>query len=105
MGNEQDLLNMAEDFKNIVKQKDTMIEIYKDKMNYLDRDLREIEYKLSQLGFLCDYKIETSPKEEKPFLKRIIAAIKFMEVKIDKSRICCQEEIDEDDLILHLHLD
>jgi hypothetical protein len=105
MSNEQDLLNLAQDFKSIVEKKDRYIEILMDKIEDVEDKCREVEYKLSQLEFLLDYKLETSSKEQKPFLKRVASAIKFMEGKIDKSRIILQEKVEEEDILLQLNFE
>jgi hypothetical protein len=101
MSTEQELLNMADDFKEVVAKKDTIIELYKEKLEEIEEHLRVMEYTQSQMEYLIEYMLEISKKEEKPFLKRILKSVKQTKEKVDMSRILCQEEVDED-IILHL---
>ena len=99
MSTEQELLNMADDFKEVVAKKDTIIQIHKEKIEEIEEDLRVLEYTLSQIEYLIEYKKDISKKEEKIFLKRIGQSVKLMKDKVDKSRILCQEEVEEDMII------
>ena len=105
MSTEQYLLNLAQDFKSVVEKKDRYIEILNDKIEDVEDKCREVEYKLSQLDFLIAYVSEISSKDQKPFLKRLATAIKFMEDKIDKSRIILQEKVEEEDILLQLNFE
>lgn len=104
MSTEQEMLNLAEDFKNIVQRKDAIIEMYKDKLEEVENLQRDCEYILSQIDYLIDYKKDISNKEERPFLKRIAESVKKMIRNVDRSRIVCQEEIEED-ILLELNLE
>ena len=105
MSTEQDMLNLAEDFKNIVQRKDRIIQLYKEKFEDIEVLQRDMEYMLSQMDYLVDYKKDISNKEERPFLKRIAESVKKMIIKVDRSRVICQEEVDEEDIMLILDLE
>ena len=105
MSTEQELLNLAEDFKSIVQRKDRIIQLYKEKFDDVEGLQRDMEYMLSKMDYLVDYKKDISNKEERPFLKRIAESIKKMIIKVDRSRIICQEEIEEDEIMLILDLE
>jgi hypothetical protein len=104
MTTEQDLLNMAEDCKNIVARKDHYIRLQQEKIDEVEPYLRDCEYKLAQLDFLIQYKRDVSSKEEKAFLKRLDEAIKFLTKKIDRGRCTLQEELDEEEILLMLNI-
>lgn len=105
MSTEQEMLNLAEDFKNIVQRKDRIIHLYKEKFEDIEVLQRDMEYMLSQMDYLVDYKKDISNKEERPFLKRIAESVKKMIIKVDRSRVICQEEVDEEDIMLILDLE
>lgn len=104
MSTEQELLNMANDFKEVVQRKDNIIQLYKEKLEDIETGLRDCEYILSQIDYLIDYKKDISNKEERPFLKRVAESVKKMINKIDRARVLCQEEVEED-IMLELNLE
>ena len=52
---EQNYLQMAEQFKEVVEDKDKIIEFLKSKLNNLDNDLRKLEYRIVSMKHLIEY--------------------------------------------------
>tara|TARA_R110000772_G_scaffold268566_1_gene396254 strand:+ start:1898 stop:2227 length:330 start_codon:yes stop_codon:yes gene_type:complete len=94
---EQAYINMANDCKEIVDKKDRYIEHLKDRMSDSEDRLRLLEYSISNLLYLTNYKSKTIPKEHQFFIT-IDHTLACMKEAVDFCRENLQDE-DEDDII------
>ena len=92
-------LELAEDCKNRIKEKNKMIEWYKYRLNEIDDNWRNCEYRVKQMKYLLEYKSKqisiSKPKKDLTFMSMLNEAIEYLIEQIDDGRIKCQE-IDED---------
>lgn len=98
---EQNYLEMAEEFKEVVEDKDKIIEFLKSKINNFDRDLRKLEYRIIAMKHLLEF--EKSKAKAKSasndLFNFLMLDLDFLYKYVDSLRTEAQEEID-DELIL-----
>lgn len=92
---ERQYLEMAEDCKNRIKEKDKMIEWYKYRLNEIDDNWRNCEYRVKQVKYLLEYKSKQKKEKDSTFILMLNEAIEYLIEQIDDGRIKCQH-IDED---------
>ena len=98
---EQELLNMAEECKEVVEKKDKMIQFLKDKMNVVEDQLRQMEYKLSQIKYLTEYKIKQRGTD-KIYLNTVSTDLDVLIGNVDRGRRQLQDDSDDEEVILML---
>ena len=98
---EQELLNLAEECKEVVEKKDRIISYLKDKMSGVEDQLREMEYKLSQIKYLTEYKTKQKGTD-KIYLNTIKDDIESLLGLVDRGRTQLQDDSDEEEVILML---
>ena len=98
---EQELLNMAEECKEVVEKKDKMIQFLKDKMNVVEDQLRQMEYKLSQIKYLTEYKIKQRGTD-KIYLNTVSTDLDILIGNVDRGRRQLQDDSDDEEVILML---
>ena len=98
-------LEMANHAKELIDNKEKIISFLKSKLDDVDSDLRNIEYRVKQMEHLINYQNSISKNKE---IKNLIGFLEKDLIYIlkvsDSARINCQEEIDEE-LILILDTD
>jgi hypothetical protein len=98
---EQEMLNLAEECKEVVEKKDRMISYLKDKMSGVEDQLREMEYKLSQIKYLTEYKTKQKGTD-KIYLNTIKDDIERLLGLVDRGRTQLQDDSDDEEVILML---
>ena len=98
---EQELLNLAEECKEVVAKKDKMISFLKDKMGAVEDQLRDMEYKLSQIKYLTEYKTKQRGTD-KIYLNTITSDIDKLLSLVDRGRAQLQDDSDDEEVILML---
>lgn len=94
---EQELLNMAEECKEVVAKKDKIIEFLKDKMSVVEDHLREMEYKISQMQYLTEYK-QKGRDIDKIFFNTISKDFQKLLKLVDRGRRQLQDDSDEEEI-------
>jgi protein-arginine kinase len=92
---ERQYLELAEDCKNRLKEKDKLIEWYKYRLNEIDDNWRNCEYRVKQVKYLLEYKSKQKKEKDATFILMLNEAIEYIIEQIDDGRIKCQS-IDED---------
>jgi len=92
---ERQYLELAEDCKNRLKEKDKIIEWYEFRLNEIDDNWRNCEYRVKQVKYLLEYKSKQKKEKDPTFLLMLNEAIEYLIEQIDDGRIKCQH-IDED---------
>jgi hypothetical protein len=92
---ERQYLELAEDCKNRLKEKDKMIEWYKYRLNEIDDNWRNCEYRVKQVKYLLEYKSKQKKEKDATFILMLNEAIEYIIEQIDDGRLKCQS-IDED---------
>ena len=95
---EQNYLEMAEQFKEVVEDKDKIIEFLKSKINNFDGDLRKLEYRIIAMKHLLEFE-KSKDKKSNDLFNFLSKDLDFLYKYVDSLRTEAQEEID-DELIL-----
>ena len=94
-------LEMANHAKELIDNKEKIISFLKSKLYDLDSDLRNIEYRVKQMEHIINYQNSISKNKE---IKNLIAFLekdlKYILKVSDSARINCQEEIDEELILI-----
>ena len=88
-------LELAEDCKNKIKEKERLIDWYKYRLNEIDDSFRLCEYKVKQVMYLLEYKSKNKKENDKIFYQMLKDANDYLISNIDTGRNLCQE-IDDD---------
>ncbi len=100
---ERQYLELAEDCKNRIKEKDKMIEWYKYRLNEIDDNWRNCEYRVKQVKYLLEYKSKQKKEKDATFLLMLNEAIEYLIEEIDSGRDKCQSiDDDTEEIILTL---
>lgn len=97
-----ELLEMANHCKEVVEEKEKLIDYYKSKIEGIGEDLRDCEYKIKQMEHLVHYE---SFKSQKKFFTFLLKDVKYLYDKVDNLRLNCnlENEVDEEEVILMLN--
>lgn len=98
---EQELLNMAEECKEVVAKKDKIIQYLRDKASEVEDQLREMEYKLSQIQYLTEYKSKVKDMD-KVYINTVAKDVTKLLKIVDKGRRRLQDDSDEEEVIVML---
>ena len=94
-------LEMANHAKELIDNKEKIISFLKSKLDDVDSDLRNIEYRVKQMEHIINYQNSISKNKE---IKNLIAFLekdlKYILKVSDSARINCQEEIDEELILI-----
>jgi len=101
---EQQYLELAEDCKNRIEEKNKYIDYLKSKFLEIDDDIRHNEYKLKQIEFLIEYeKKKNKTKKSNQFYDTLLESIKYMLEYVNIARERCQDEDEEEQIFLVLN--
>jgi len=97
-----ELLEMADHCKEVIEEKEKLIDYYKSKIESIGEDLRCCEYKIKQMEHLINYE---AFKNEKKFFTFLLKDVKYLYDKVDNLRLNCNldNEVDEEEVILMLN--
>lgn len=95
-----ELLEMANHCKQVVEEKEKLIDFYKSKIENLEEDLRLCEYKIKQMEHLVKFKISECVKNEKKIFIYLQKDIEYLYNKVDNLRMNCSLDEEEDEQIV-----
>tara|TARA_R100000654_G_scaffold12996_2_gene28278 strand:+ start:11082 stop:11435 length:354 start_codon:yes stop_codon:yes gene_type:complete len=104
--NENDYIIMANHCKELVEQKDKIIEFYKSRLNEMDDELRSMAYLTSNIIYIIKYKIAENvatckKKGDDTFLDLLHGDISKMKNFIDTLRDMTEVDEFQEELIIN----
>ena len=100
---EQQLLEMARHCKEVVEEKEKHLKYYKEQMEDAEEDLRKVEYLLTSMEYLINYKKQQKERNADLVLYDVLTkSIGDLKGWIDMSRTKLQVDIEDEDIILML---
>lgn len=102
---ENDYLQMANHAKEMIDEKDKIIEFLKNKMDNIEDNLRSMEYKISNMTYLTKYKKKADEDNGFDFYADcILGSLKECYEIVDVARQELQTDEDDDHIIMMLNI-
>jgi len=95
--NENEYLEMANHAKQLIEKKEKIIKVYEDRLDDVNGELRELQYMVSNLGYLLEYKMKQYYKgRDQIFYTMLDKSFKSMYKIINGGRDMC--DVDDNDI-------
>jgi len=95
--NENEYLEMANHAKQLIEKKEKIIKVYVSRLDDVEGELRELQYMVSNMGYLLEYKMKQYNRgRDQIFYSMLDKAYKSMYKIINDSRDMC--DVDDNDI-------